>query len=80
MRYRPGEHLVISDISGQKIRSSDSIKDWRGLIMERDNWSEKHPQLDIKPRAEDISVQDARPRQSDTWAAGQGPNDTKIEF
>jgi hypothetical protein len=80
MSYLSGNHWIISDISGQKIRRSQAVKDWRGLIMEKDNWSEKHPQLDIKPRAEDISVQDARPRQSDTWAAGQGPNDTKIEF
>lgn len=63
--YRPGDHWIISDISGQKIRKSESVKDWRGLIMERENWSPKHPQLTIRPRQEKIAVQEARTQADD---------------
>lgn len=55
-RYIPGNHWIISDISGQKIRIKDAVRDWRDLWMEKDNWSPKQPQLTIIPRQENISV------------------------
>lgn len=80
MSFKSGDYHVISDISGQKFLRSECRFDWRGLLMSHEEWSEKHPQLDLKPREDKIAVADARPRQPDTWAEGQGPNDPKISF
>lgn len=55
-RYIAGNHWIISDISGQKIRIQDARRDWRNLWMEVDQWSPKQPQLTIIPRQEKISV------------------------
>jgi len=62
-----GEHNVIDDIDGFKIRSDRTRKDWRGLISSKDNWSERHPQLTLRPRNEQISVVDARERPTDKF-------------
>ena len=55
-RYITGNHWIIDDISGQKIRIKDARRDWRNLWMSVDNWSPKQPQLTIIPRQEKISV------------------------
>ena len=80
MSYKPGDYLVISDISGHKFLRSQCRFDWRGLLMSEKEWSEKHPQLDIEPRQDSIAVADPRPRQPTRWADGQGPDDPKISF
>ena len=55
-RYIAGNHWIISDISGQKIRIKDAVRDWRGLWMEKDNFSPKEKQLTLRPRQEKIAV------------------------
>ena len=80
MSFKPGDYHVISDLSGQKFLRSECRFDWRGFLMHKSEWSEKHPQLDIKPRADDIAVNDPRPRGPTRFAEGQGPNDPKISF
>lgn len=64
-RYRPGNHWIISDISGQKIRIRDAVRDWRNLWMEKENFSPREKQLDIIPRHENIAVQVARTQNID---------------
>lgn len=64
-RYIRGNHWIISDISGQKIRVKDAIQDWRGLWMERENFSPKEKQLTIIARQEDIAVRIARTQNID---------------
>ena len=59
-RYIAGDHWIISDISGQKIRIGEAVQDWRGLWMEKDNFSPKEKQLTIRPRQEKIAVTVAR--------------------
>ena len=63
--YEAGNHWIISDISGQKIRIKDAVRDWRGLWMERENYSPKEKQLEITPHQEKIAVQVARTQNID---------------
>ncbi len=64
-RFIPGDHWIIDDISGQKIRIKDAVRDWRGLYMSPENWSEKEKQLTIIPRKENIAVAVARTQAED---------------
>jgi hypothetical protein len=64
-RYIPGNHWIISDISGQKIRIKDAVRDWRNLYMEKDNFSPKEKQLTITGRQEHIAVTVARTQNID---------------
>jgi len=80
MSYKAGDYNVISDITGLKFKRSECRFDWRGFLMGKSEWSPKQPQLDLKPRGDQIAVADPRPRQPTRWAEGQGPNDPKISF
>ena len=71
---------IIDDESGFKIHRSEAQMTWDGYLMGPEGWYEKHPQLDICPRHDDLAVKDARPRQPIQWAPGQGPNDQKHTF
>ncbi len=64
-RYIPGNHHIISDITGQKIRIQDARVDWRGLWQERAQWSPKEKQLQIYGRQEKIAVSVARTQNID---------------
>lgn len=64
-RYIRGNHWIISDISGQKIRIKDAVQDWRGYWMERDEFSPREKQLTIIARQETIAVRVARTQNID---------------
>lgn len=68
-RYVAGDWNVISDRSGQKIKASDAMFTWDGLLVGKDQWEPKHPQLDIRGRDEEIAVPYSRPRQPDTFSS-----------
>lgn len=64
---KPGDHNVISDISGFKYKSSEMV--WQQgisgrILVHKSEYSPVNPQLYFKPKSEDISVKDARPRQA----------------
>jgi hypothetical protein len=59
-----GDHLVQCDITGQVCLRSETKKTWRGLLVSKQNWDPKHPQLTINVPPEDVSVRDARPFKS----------------
>lgn len=61
-RYIPGEHWVIDDITGFRIRSSDAVKQWNGLVVHKDYAEPRHPQDSVRARPESISVTDPRPQ------------------
>lgn len=65
-----GDHLVQCDITGQVCFASETTKTWRGLIASNQNWDIRHPQLDINVPPEDVSVQDARPFNSEDEEVG----------
>ena len=60
--YIAGDHNVISDYSGQKLKRSECRYTWDGWLVGIDEWEPKQPQLEIKGREEKIMVSDTRPR------------------
>lgn len=65
-RFVSGDHNVISDISGQKFKRSEMVFNWKQQLVHRETeFEEKHPQLTIRPRQENIAVRDARTQGDD---------------
>ena len=64
-RFIMGDHNVISDRSGQKLKRSECRYTWDGLLVGKDEWEEKHPQLELRGRDEKIAVPDTRPRNNE---------------
>jgi hypothetical protein len=60
-----GDHLVICDYSGFTCKRSDCRKTWDGKIVRKDFWEPRHPQDIIRPRRDDQSIKDARPKKPD---------------
>lgn len=51
--FKPGDHFVICDRSGEKVLRSECVKEWNGFIVKREYSESRHP-LDFQkpPRAE----------------------------
>lgn len=73
--YIAGDHWVIDDITGTKVRASETRKMWNGALVSRENWEPRHAQDFVKARPERAIVKDPRPRPVDTY---QGPLDTTL--
>ena len=61
-RYATGKNSWgISDRSGFRYRLSDMKKEWTGLLVGKDEFELKHPQLEIRAKASDAqAVRDPR--------------------
>lgn len=59
--YNKGEHLVVCDRSGKVYDSSNTRREWNGLIVGKDEWEPRHPQEFRRGIREDIAVKEARP-------------------
>ncbi len=59
--YRPGDHYKICDLSGLKVRASDTVKLWNGLIVKRDWFEARNPQDFVRGVADRQRVSDPRP-------------------
>jgi len=69
-RYVPGDNNVIDDITGFKHKASEMRMlsgEQKGLLTHKSNWNPAHPQLHIRPRAEDQTVRNVRLRQTDNF-------------
>ena len=66
-KYANGSNaFVISDRSGFRYRTKDTRKEWNGLLVGKDEYEEKHPQLDPRPKKPDAeALRDARPERSE---------------
>ena len=65
-----GDHNAISDISGFKHKASEMRRMEgvdKGLLVHYSEWNPEQPQLHIIPRQDDMSIVDARPRQTDVF-------------
>jgi len=60
-KYIPGDFWRIDDRSGFKIRSSDSAKEWTGLIVRKRDWEPRHPQDFVRGRVDHQNVPEPRP-------------------
>lgn len=69
-KLKLGDHWVISDISGFKFPASEMIKlsgEQKGLLCHKSEWNPAHPQLTIRAREDDQSVQNVRLRPVDSF-------------
>lgn len=55
----------ISDRSGQRYRLRDMRKEWNGLLVGKDEWEAKHPQLEpLRVHPDPEALQNPRPEQN----------------
>jgi len=68
MAFASGKHAYrISDRSGFRYRLKDTRKEWNGSIVGKDEYEEKHPQLEpIRSRPDSEAIKDARPDRTET--------------
>jgi len=65
--YKPGDFYRICDLSGLKVRASETVKQWNGLIVHRD-WAEtRNPQDFVRGVADLQRVPDPRPEAADRF-------------
>ena len=62
-KYAAGKYAYgISDRSGFRYRLKDMRKEWNGFLVGKDEYEEKHPQLEpIRTRPDPEAIRDARP-------------------
>lgn len=65
--YRPGDHYVLCDRSGFKVLASQTLKEWNGLIVRKEDYEERQPQDFVRGRKDKQSVDDPRSEASDTF-------------
>ena len=61
-KYKDGNHLVQSDLTGRIMYASDSRKLWNGLICHREEYEIRNPQDFLKARPEREPFKEVRPR------------------
>lgn len=59
--YIPGKWIAICDVCGFRHYSDELQKDWRGLMVCKEDFETKHPQLFIKSKIDNPSVDWVRP-------------------
>lgn len=65
--YTSGDHYIICDRCGFKVRRSQARKTWDNLIVCPFDFEERHPQDFRRGRKDKIYVDDPRPEGSDTF-------------
>ena len=65
-KFATGKHAFgISDRSGFRYRLKDMRKEWNGLLVGRDEWEEKHPQLQpLRSVPDPQALKNPRPEQN----------------
>ena len=63
MAFASGKYAYrISDRSGFRYKIKDTRKEWNGSIVGKDEYEQKHPQLEpANVRADNEAIRDARP-------------------
>ncbi len=59
--YIPGDFYRICDLSGMKVRASDTVKLWNGLIVKRDWFESRNEQDFVRATHDNQRVPDPRP-------------------
>lgn len=65
--YVAGDHWLIDDRTGERIRKSESVQEWNGAIVRRDDAEPRHPQEFVRGRADRQAVRPARPEAPDEF-------------
>jgi hypothetical protein len=67
--YKPGDFLVVCDVSGQKRLRSDCVKQWDGAIVAKEYAKARHPLDTQRPPPVEIAPNETRPDQEPTYLA-----------
>jgi len=67
--YRQGSHNVLCDRTGFKVKRSDCVREWNGLLVRSVSAEPRHPQDYLRSFADDQSVRDPRSESEDTFQA-----------
>lgn len=60
--FRPGDHWLVDDRTGNRIRASESRTEWNGAVVHEDDFEERHPQDYVRGRVDrQIARQPLRP-------------------
>lgn len=65
--YRPGDHYVICDECGFKVRASETRKRWDNYRVCTKDWEPRHPQDYVRGRRDRQRVSDPRPETVDVF-------------
>ena len=65
--YRPGDHYVICDVCGFKLRASETRTRWDNLRVCDKDWESRHPQDFVRGKRDRQRVPNARPEATDTF-------------
>lgn len=63
--YKRGSWNAVCDVCGFEFKSDELRKNWKGLMVCREDYEQRHPQDFIRARHEDTSVPWSRPEPED---------------
>ena len=66
--FKHGSYNAICDVCGHKFKFHELKKDWRGLIVCKDDFEHDHPQKFIRVKESGVAVPTPRPRPADIFA------------
>ena len=72
--FLPGAYNQICDRTGQKLKRSQCIKEWNGLIVRRESFEKRQPQDTLRSFEDHQAVADPRSEAADTFL---GDNEVK---
>jgi hypothetical protein len=63
-RYIPGDNYIICDVTGLKVRVSQSRRRWDNALTIKSQCEPRHPQEFVRPKGDKIAADISRPRQA----------------
>lgn len=65
--YRAGDWYVICQLSGFKVRASETRRRWDGLIVHKRFWEPRHPQENVRGVVDKQTVPFSVPEPADVF-------------
>jgi hypothetical protein len=70
--WNPGDYNVICDRTGFKMKRSQCLKEWTGLIVRRESFEERHPQDFLRSFEDHQAVPDPRSEATNAFIETRG--------
>lgn len=67
--FKPGDFARICDITGFKVKASQTRKRWDKMIVRKESWEPRHPQDLLRSRPDRQQVPDPRSESTDVFIA-----------
>lgn len=78
-RYIPGDHNIIDERTGRKIKRSEARKEWTNRIVGKASFEQRHPQDFLRSIPDHQAVEDARTESSDLYLSTNQVTETDQE-